>query len=170
MTTSNANAYLRTKVMTASPAELRLLLIDGAIKFARQGREGLAAKDFEACYEGLSQAKSVILELINCLRPEVDPDLCAKLSSLYTFMYRRLLDATLEKDAAIVDEVISLLEYDRETWVMLMDQLGAERRGGAAETTPDPTPSRPQAPAANGAQGPPIHAPGEIRRTLSVEG
>ena len=42
---NESNAYLRTKVMTASPAELRLMLLDGAIKFANQAREGLQAKD-----------------------------------------------------------------------------------------------------------------------------
>jgi len=136
MNAESANAYLRTKVMTASPAQLRLMLIEGAIRFARQGREGLAEKDFEACYNGFSQAKSIILELINSLRPEIDPDLCSKLSGLYTFMYRRLLEASMEKDPEIADEVIELLEYDRETWVMLMDKLtteGADPNASAAD-------------------------------------
>lgn len=123
MSAETANAYLRTKVMTASPAELRLMLIEGAIRFTTQGRDGLAARDFEACYNGFSQAKSILLELINALRPEVDPDLCSKLSGLYTYMYRRLLDATMEKDPEIADEVIELLEYDRETWTMLMARI-----------------------------------------------
>lgn len=139
MTADSANAYLRTKVMTASPAQLRLMLIEGAIKFARQGRDGMASKDYEACYNGLTQAKSIILELINCLRPEVDPDLCAKLSALYTFMYRRLIDANLEKKPEIVDEVLSLLDYERETWVLLMERLAEEKaNGGAAAGAPAP--------------------------------
>lgn len=135
MTADSANAYLRTKVMTASPAQLRLMLIEGAIKFAIQGRDGLASKDYAASYNGLTQAKSIILELINCLRPEVDADLCAKLSALYTFMYRRLIDANLEKKPAIVDEVLALLEYERETWVMLMERLAEEKAGATPAAT-----------------------------------
>lgn len=131
MTADSANAYLRTKIMTASPAELRLMLIDGAIKFARQGADGLQRKDYEASYNGLSQCKAIILELINCLRPEVDRELCSKLSALYTFMYRRLIDAGLEKSVAIVEEVVSLLEYERETWVMLMGKLADEVAAGS---------------------------------------
>jgi flagellar protein FliS len=129
---TKAQAYLRTKVMSASPEELRLMLIDGAIRFTRQGRDAIERKDWEGVYEGFTKAKEILLELINALRPEVDPDLCSRLSALYTFMYRRLLDASLEKSAAIADEVIELLEYDRETWVMLMDKLAEERGRGAA--------------------------------------
>src|SRR5438034_2772077 len=92
-----ANAYLRTKVMTASPEELRLMLLDGAIKFARQGREGLAAKDFEASYNGISQSRDIILELLTTIRPEYDPELCERVKAVYTFMYSEMVAASLEK-------------------------------------------------------------------------
>jgi len=166
MSPDKANAYLRTKVMTASPAELRLLLIEGAIKFSRQGRDGLAAKDYEACYNGLSQAKSIILELMSSLRPEVDPELCSQLSSLYTFMFRRLLDAMLEKKPEIVDEVVSLLEYDRETWMLLMEKMAKEQASGG--------PAAPKSAPAPGSGAGPMHGaqPDEARTRvpLSIEG
>lgn len=103
------------------------MLIEGAIKFARAGREGLEQKDYEKSYNGLSQCQAILIELVNSLKPEVDSDLCSRLSGLYTFMYRRLMDATLERNPEIVDEVIGLLEYDRETWIMLMQRLSEER-------------------------------------------
>jgi len=140
---TKAQAYLRTKVMSASPEELRLMLIEGAIRFTRQGREALAEKNWEGVYEGFTKAKDILLELINALRPEIDPELCGRLSALYTFMYRRLLDCNLEKDPAIADEVIELLEYDRETWVMLMEKIAGERNA---------------APAPNGTNGAPAYA------------
>ena len=68
--TNPANAYLRTKVLTASPEELRLLLLDGAIKFARQGREGLAARNYEASFNGISQCRNIVLELLTTIKPE----------------------------------------------------------------------------------------------------
>lgn len=130
------NAYLRSKVFSASPEELRLMLLDGAIRFARQGREGLASKNHEQAYTGLSSAKNILLELVNSLRPEVAPDLCAKLSGLYMFMYKRLVEANLEKNPAIVDEVIGLLEYERETWTLLMEKLRRERAGEQSAEAP----------------------------------
>lgn len=138
---SHANAYLRTKVMTSSPEELRLMLIEGAIRFTRVGREGLVNKDYERVYEGFTRAKDILMELINALRPEVDPELCKRLSALYTFMYRRLMDASLEKNPAIADEVLDLLEYERETWVMLMDKVAKERAGAGG---PNAAPEQPR--------------------------
>ncbi|MGQ0627667.1 MAG: flagellar export chaperone FliS [Phycisphaerales bacterium] len=126
-----ADAYLSTKVLTASPEELRLMLLDGAIKFARQGRDGLAEGNFEACHQGYSRCRAILLELISSMRTEVDPDLCSRLRGLYTFMYRELLESSLVKDLARADKVIELLEYDRESWTMLMDQLSRDKLSAA---------------------------------------
>ena len=120
------NQYLKTKVLTASPAELRLLLLDGALRFARKGREGLAIKDFEASYDGISKCQQFVLELLGALRPSVAPELCSRLSGLYTFMFTRLMTASSQRDPVIVDEVIGLLEYERETWVLAMEQMARE--------------------------------------------
>ncbi len=124
--TNPANAYLRTKVLTASPAELRLMLLDGAIKFARQGREGLAAGNHEMSYNGVSQCRAIITELMVTMKREHDPELCDRLAALYTFMFNELISANLEHNAGRVDAVIKLLEFERETWVMLMEKLASE--------------------------------------------
>ena len=160
MTNDPTNAYLRSKVFSASPEELRLMLFDGAIRFARQGREGLATNNHEQAYQGLSGAKNILLELVSSLRPEIAPDLCAKLGSLYMFMYRRLVDANLEKNPAIVDEVLGLLDYERETWVMLMDKLKQERAEGVAPGAASPEASAPSV----------ADAGARRRASLSVEG
>jgi flagellar secretion chaperone FliS len=121
---ARSNAYLRTKVLTAKPAELRLMLLDGAIRFAEQGREGLARKDYEASYNGFTRSQDIVMELLAGLRPEHDPELCAKLSALYTYIYRRLVAATTERALDVADEAIELLRFERDTWGMLMHQLG----------------------------------------------
>lgn len=142
MTASKPNAYLRTRVLTANPAELRLMLFDGAIKFAEQGREGLANKDFELAYTGITRCQAILMELISSLRPEQDPDLCRKLSALYTFMYTRLMSASSERSPAIVDEVLNLLRYERETWSLLMEKMVKEN---AAASSLDGPPASPPA-------------------------
>jgi flagellar secretion chaperone FliS len=131
-----ANAYLRTKVLTASPEELRLMLLDGAIKFACQGREGLAAKNYELSYTGISQCRDIILELITCIKPEVDPELATRVRAVYTFMYTTLVEASMEKSAPKVEQVIKLLEYERETWALLLQKLAEERAAGTVRTEP----------------------------------
>ncbi len=134
MTATTPNPYLRTTVMTASPSELRLLLLDGAIKFLEQGRAGLVDGIPERAFEGLTRCQAIILELINALRHELATDLCKNLSALYTFMYTQLIKASTERDVTIADEVLELIRFERATWVMAMDQL--DGRDTAAETEP----------------------------------
>ena len=159
MTIDTTSAYLRNKVFSATPAELRLMLLDGALRFCRVGREGLVAKNYEQSYNGLSNAKNIIMELITSLRDEIDPDLCAKLRGLYMYMYRRLVDANLEKSPETIDEVLNLLEFERETWVLLMEKL-AKEPGDA------PPGAAPQAPSAN-ARPAPAGKPGAPRSGAS---
>jgi flagellar protein FliS len=150
---TTVNAYLRTRVLTASPEQLRLMLLEGAIRFLRQGRDGLARKDFEASFDGMSKARNIVIELMNSMRPEVAPDLCAKVHGLYVYIYRTIVDAGLEKSIEKADKAIEMLEFERETWVLTMEKVAAERRGGAvvpaaaaAPVIAEPGPSRPHQP------------------------
>ncbi len=136
--TSEPNPYLKTKVMTAGPAELRLMLFDGALKFIEQGRQGLVDKDYEAAFNGISRCQQILAELMSSLVPKHAPDLCERLIGLYTFMITRLMVASHERDPAIVDEVIKLLQFERETWIMLIDKLAAQNAAaGNMARTPE---------------------------------
>ncbi len=126
------NPYFRTKVLTASPEQLRMMLIEGALSFMREGREGLAARNYEKSYNGLSQAKAIIMELMNALKPEVSPELCTRLQSLYIYMFRMLTEGSFEKNLAKIDEAIELMEYDRETWAQVLEKLADEKKGAVA--------------------------------------
>lgn len=133
MSDSSANAYLRTRVLTASPEQLRLMLLDGAIRFLRQGRDGLAARNYEQSFDGFTKGRAIILELTNSMRHEVAPELCARLHGLYMFIYQLTIEASLEKDLAKADRAISMLEFERETWDLAIQQLQAERASSAPE-------------------------------------
>lgn len=135
MSQTGPNPYMRTKILTASPEELRLMLYEGAIRFCRQARQSMAAKDREAAYNSLMRAQKIVLELSTSLNHQVDPELCDKLSSLYTFIYRRLVDANVNQDTAAVDEALQLLDYEKQTWQMLMTRMAAESRGNTAHPT-----------------------------------
>jgi flagellar protein FliS len=118
--------YLRDVVLSAPPEKLQLMLYDGAIRFCRQARDAISSNDIEGSYNLLTRAQNIVLEMQNALRPEVDPALCDRMSSLYNFVYRRLVDANVNKDMAALDEALRLLEYQRETWVMLLEKLAEE--------------------------------------------
>lgn len=125
--TNTANAYLKTKVMTASREELRLMLLDGAIRFANQALNGMNTNDHEMAFNGFSQCRDIILELLNSIQPQHAPEIAQSVKELYTYMYGEMVKASINKDKTILQEVISLLEYERETWVMTMEQVAQER-------------------------------------------
>jgi flagellar protein FliS len=136
--------------MTAGPLQLRLLLYDGAIKYARQARTALEQSDFEQSYLNLSRVQNIVLELSNSLNHDQAPELCDRLTALYNYIYRQLVNANLQRDPALVDEVIELIDYERETWRQLMDQMGegsdasgeAPAGDGAAPTNGAMSPGR----------------------------
>lgn len=164
------NAYLRTRVLTASPEQLRLMLLEGAIRFARAGREGLVVKNYETSYDGFSKCRNIIIELMNSMKPEVDPELCQRVNALYTFLYVHLTEASLEKDAHKADEVIELLEYEKQTWVLLMDKLAGERASGVTPQAPAASvATTAKVPAAAGA-GPSTIGTLQPRSSLSIQG
>ena len=126
--------YLKTKVMTASPEMLTLMLWDGAIRFAEQGKEAILRKDIEGSYKALVRSQKIITELTTSLKRDVDRDLTEKLAALYNFIYRRLVSANVTKDEKLVDDAIEIMRHQRETWVMLMDKLSKERVSEAQAT------------------------------------
>lgn len=153
---TTVNAYLRTRVLTASPEQLRLMLLEGAIRFLRQGRDGLARKDFEASFEGMSKARNILIELMNSMRPEVAPELCSRVHGLYVFIYQTVVEAGMEKSIAKADKAIEMLEFERETWVLTMEKAAAERRGGKVAAAEAPIATEP--------------GPSRLHQPLSVQG
>ena len=125
------NAYLKTRVMAASPAELRLMLIEGAIRFTEQARSGIEESHPENMFTGFSKARAIITELISGLNPEAAPELCERLTSLYTFVFTRLVDASSERSIEICNEVLELLRYEQETWSLLVTTLANENESAS---------------------------------------
>jgi flagellar protein FliS len=134
MSNSAAQNYLRNTVMTASPEKLHLMLYDGAIRFCQQARDAVVRKDIEGSYRLLTRAQNIVLEMQNALKPSVDPVLCGRMSGLYSFIYRRLVEANIGKDLKALDDALRILQYQRETWVMLLDKLADGQAGQS--TTP----------------------------------
>ncbi|MEL6330345.1 MAG: flagellar export chaperone FliS [Planctomycetota bacterium] len=166
-----ANAYLRTKILTATPEQLRMMLLDAAVKHARQTLEAIESQDREALFENSTKCRDIVLELLGGINDEPDPDLAERVRSLYLFIYRELVDAGLNREAPKLRRVIELLEYERETWRLLMEQITRERNGADA-----PAPTAQQAPVTAPVKAParnPLPYPGKDdsgpRAPLSIQ-
>lgn len=112
------------------------MLLDGAIKFSELGREGLIEKNYEKSFTSINRAEDIVMELLESLRPEVDPAMCAKLNDLYLYLYLQLVRASSERDIAVMDNVVKLLKFERETWSLVMKKLDVERFAGSASSQP----------------------------------
>ena len=132
---NSTNEYLRDAVMTATPEQLQLMLYDGAIRFTRQGIEGIRQKKWEDAFSGFNRAQKIIIELINALNYDVDRQLCTKMAGLYQFINRKLVEAGVDRNPPAAEEALGLLEYQRETWVLLIEKLRQEQAGQASSTS-----------------------------------
>ncbi len=125
------NPYLRNQVLSAKPEQLRLMLFDGCIRFLTQGRKGLEQKNYDISYTNISKAQKIVLELSNSLNREVMPEVTQKLTALYTYIYRLLIEASTKRQTDPLDEALKLIKYERETWAMIIEKTAASRTPGS---------------------------------------
>jgi flagellar protein FliS len=125
MTREAHETYLETQITTATPQQLRLMLIDGAIRFARQTQDQWRMQQQEAALESLIRCREIVSELIAGVRPDESP-LAQQVTALYGYLFSALTEAQQTRDATQLAAVIRVLEDDRETWRQVCEQL-AER-------------------------------------------
>lgn len=131
--------YLETQVMTAPPVKLHLMVVDGALRFARAARQALERGDFSEAHLALNRSRDCVTDLIVGLHDQHDPNLISQLKALFLFAYRRMVDADFRHDPREVGDAIRVLELHRQNWLELMQQLPT--------SGPAPTPHfRPGAP------------------------
>jgi flagellar secretion chaperone FliS len=135
-----AQQYLRTRVMTATPEQLQIMLYDGAIRFCEQAKAAIEARNLEQVFVNVSKAQKIVTELLGSLKPDLYPELCQKLAAVYRYVYKRLIEASTERKMESIQEAIDLLKFQRETWALLLGQVGREKAGKAVSTMNIPGP------------------------------
>lgn len=128
MQSAASNPYLRDAVLTATPEQLQLMLYDGAIRFACQGRDAIEARDYETMYLRLTRAQNIVIEMINGLNHEINPELCGRMASIYNFIYRKLVDACVQRRVGEIDDAVRVLRTERETWQLLVEKVTQARQ------------------------------------------
>ena len=123
------NEYLKTKVLTASPEELQLMLYDGAIRFGEQARVAIENREIENSYNLVVRAENIILEMTRSMKDEIAPETCANMRRLYIYCYEQLIEANVKKTTQPLDNALKVLRHLRETWILLMEKIIEERAG-----------------------------------------
>ena len=126
MALPNAYAkYNNSKVLTASPAELTLMLYDGAIKFCNIAIMGIEQNDINKAHTNIRKVERIVEEFRSTLdrRFAVAEDF----DRVYVYLLQRLLEANIKKDKEILEEVNTHLRSMRDNWKEVM-RLNKEKK------------------------------------------
>lgn len=107
---------VQAQVNDASPHQLIQMMLDGAVARVAAARGALDAGDLATKGELIGKAIGLVEGLRISLDVEKGGELGQNLLSLYEYMGRRLLEANLRNDGAILDEVASLLRELQSGW------------------------------------------------------
>lgn len=119
MALPNAYAqYQNNRVMTASPAELTLMLYEGAIKFGNIAESALEQKDIAKAHTNITKVEKII----DYLRQTLDMKyaVAQDFENIYEYLSRRLVEANMKKDKAVMEEVNMHLRSVRDNWKEVM--------------------------------------------------
>lgn len=118
-------AYANNKITTASPAELTLMLYDGAIKFCNIAIVAIEEKDINKAHQNIMKVENIIQEFQATLNHKYP--VSKDFDNVYSYLLRRLIQANTKKDAEILQEVLGHLRTMRDTWKEVMRLAHAEK-------------------------------------------
>ena len=119
--------YGKNKIMTASPAELTLMLYEGCVKFINMAIAGVEEKNIQKAHTNIKKAERIIEEFQATL--DFKYPVAKDFDRVYVYVKKRLVEANVSKDAEILKECAEHMRSMRDTWKEVM------RRAHATEST-----------------------------------
>ena len=120
-------------VAYASPHRLIQMLMEGAFERIAMAKGCIQRHDIPGKGEQIGKAIDIIGGLREGLNLEVGGEIAANLDALYDYIQRRLLEANLHSDIAILDELANVLRPIKEGW----DAIGNNPEANAPPTPAD---------------------------------
>ncbi|HHU22283.1 MAG TPA: flagellar export chaperone FliS [Clostridiales bacterium] len=107
--------YLKQSVMTASPAELIVMLFESCIKNLKLAEICLnERRGIEKTNEHFQKAQKIIMELINCL--DTSFEISNSILEIYEFLLHSIREMNIKKDLSQLPDVLEILSSLRDTW------------------------------------------------------
>ncbi len=117
--------YNNSKILTASPAELTLMLYDGAIKFTNIAITAIEANDANKAHMNIVKVQRIIDNFRSTLDKKYP--VWEDFDRIYVYLLQRLFEANVHKDKEILEEVLVHLRSMRDTWKEVM-QNNAQKK------------------------------------------
>ncbi len=113
-----AMAYQNNKVNTANPAELTLMLYEGAIKFCNMAAIGLEEKNIAKTNNNIVKAENIITHLRSTL--DFKYPVAQEFENVYAYVQDGLISANIKKDKEKLEEIIGIIREMRDAWKEVM--------------------------------------------------
>jgi flagellar protein FliS len=117
---SGIKAYNQVAVQTgvndASPHRLIQMLLDAALEKIAKAKGFMLNKKIQSKGENIGLAISIIDVLRASLDMQAGGEISQNLESLYDYLTRRLTEANVTNDVAILDEVVNLILPIKQAW------------------------------------------------------
>jgi len=110
--------YNNSKILTASPAELTLMLYEGAVKFCNIAIVAIENKEIEKAHIHIQKTECIIDYLRQTL--DMKYPVAEDFERIYSYLGQRLIEANIKKDKEILEEVNGHLRSVRDTWKEVM--------------------------------------------------
>ena len=124
--THGYTAYANNRIMTASPAELTLMLYEGAIKFCNIAIAAIEKRDIEKAHNNILKVENIITEFQSTLDHKYP--VAKDFDNVYSYLQERLLEANLKKDKEVLEEILGHLRTMRDTWKEIMQKANVDGR------------------------------------------
>ncbi|NNF41327.1 MAG: flagellar export chaperone FliS [Woeseiaceae bacterium] len=113
---------IQSNIEGASPHRLIQLMMERALAKIGVARGHMERHEVQPKGHHISDAIDIIEGLQASLNHKADQRMSENFDALYSYMMRRLLEANLHDDLAVLDEVAGLLTELKEAWDAIADE------------------------------------------------
>lgn len=125
MNSQMANVYKNQQIMTASPAQLTLLLYNGALRFLNESIAAAENKDIQKSHNANMHAQAIVREFVRTL--DMSYEISKPWAQLYDYVERCLIQGNVKKDVQQLRNAKMVLQGLRDAWEGAMKQTLAAK-------------------------------------------
>ena len=109
------DVYRQQDLDTSNKQELVAKLFNEASISLKRGIKAIENKKLDVANSNIQKAQVIVRTLNNSL--DMDFEISESLRKLYTYLIERLVQANINKDIKILDELSGMLAELRDTWI-----------------------------------------------------
>ncbi|MDO5291517.1 MAG: flagellar export chaperone FliS [bacterium] len=125
MALNAAALYRNTSIQTASPADIILKLLEGAIKFENRAIVALEKNDIAEANTNLIKTQKIILELRSSLDHKYP--VAKDFEKVYSHISDLLVVGNMKKDQELIEQALTYTREMRDTWKQVMEITKTKR-------------------------------------------